>query len=111
MNRDDEPNALVLDIGSYWVRGGFSGDDAPRVLVPPVVGTPKDNKPIDRQRGEKDHYIGDEAQIRREMLTIKHPIEKGIITNWEQMEKVKKFCVFPFQFSHPGFRYGITHFM
>ena len=38
--------------------------------------------------GHKDCYIGDEAQSRRGMLTLRYPIEHGIISNWDDMEKI-----------------------
>merc|ERR1712203_619587 len=33
-------------------------------------------------------YIGDDAQSKRGILLIKYPIEHGIITNWDDMEKI-----------------------
>jgi len=37
---------------------------------------------------DKDCYVGEEAQSKRGMLALKYPIEHGIVTNWDDMEKI-----------------------
>ncbi|CAI7755687.1 unnamed protein product [Closterium sp. NIES-54] len=59
--------ALVFDNGSSMVKGGFAGDDRPRVVVPSVVG---------RSPDENVAYIGDEA------------LSKRIVTEWDDMGKI-----------------------
>ena len=36
----------------------------------------------------KDCYVGDEAACKRGILSLKYPIEHGIVTNWDDMEKI-----------------------
>ena len=36
----------------------------------------------------RDFYIGDEAQSMRGVLTLKYPLEHGIVLNWDDMESV-----------------------
>merc|ERR1712137_330459 len=33
-------------------------------------------------------YVGDEAVAKRGILSLKHPVEHGIVTNWDDMEKI-----------------------
>ena len=55
-----------------------------------VVGYPKQKTAL--VGTDKDYYIGEEAQQKRGMLLLRYPLERGIVQNWDDMEKV---CMAP----------------
>ena len=78
-------NAVIIDNGSGFIKAGFAGDDTPGVVFPSVVG-----KRLNPVSAGQNTYVGDEAQAmsRQGILTISHPLENGIVTNWDDMEKI-----------------------
>lgn len=84
---------MVLDNGSGMCKAGFAGDDGPRAVFPSLIGRPK-LPGIMVGMDTKDAYVGEDAQSRRGVLTLRYPIEHGIVTNWEDMEKIWSHCFY-----------------
>jgi len=82
MSDDEKTAPIVIDNGSMMMKAGFAGDDAPRVIFPSVVAHRQ-------QDGFRSHYyVGNETQSRRDILALKHPVQRGQVTNWDDMEKI-----------------------
>ena len=62
MEEDNEP--VVVDIGSGHLKAGYASDDAPKHLIPMVIGKPK-NKALLVGMETKDSYIGHEVKGKR----------------------------------------------
>jgi actin len=79
---DEDTLAIIIDNGTDMIKSGFAGGN-PRGVFSTVIGTPK--------HGDGNHYIGEEAQTKRDILNLSYPIERGIITNWDDMEKIWQY--------------------
>ncbi|XP_038603315.1 actin-85C-like [Tachyglossus aculeatus] len=82
----DRP-AVILDNGSGLCKAGLSGEQAPRSVLASVVGYPK-GVSLMIGAGQKDYYLGKEAQAKRGILSLRYPLRHGIVTAWDDMEKI-----------------------
>lgn len=87
---------VVVDNGSGNLKAGFAGEDKPRVFISSIVGRPRYQKIMagsltaaneDIFRGD-NAYIGDIVQKHRGILKLSYPLEHGVVTNWDDMERV-----------------------
>lgn len=80
--------AVVLDNGSGMCKAGFAGENNPRSVFPALIGRPKHPPAMLLGYEPTDFYIGNSARNMRGILSLKYPIEHGIVTDWNDMEKV-----------------------
>jgi actin len=88
-----DKTAVVLDNGSGLLKCGFAGEELPRAVFPAIVGRPK-FQGVMIGMGNRDKFVGDEAQAKRGILSIKYPIEHGIVTNWDDLETLWAHAVY-----------------
>jgi actin len=73
-------NTIVLDSGSYETRAGAVAEQ-PQLVFPTIVGFPK-------QGDDANTYFGHEAREHKKTHLIRRPVEHGIVTNFEHMDKI-----------------------
>lgn len=76
----------VIDNGTGYMKAGFSGEEAPRAVFPTLVGKPKPKVLLGSEK--KERLLGQEALEKLGISNINHPIENGVITNWDDIEKI-----------------------
>jgi len=88
---EDKP-AVVIDNGTGMIKAGIAGDEAPKAYFPTVVGYTK----YERLPGSdgKNCLIGEEAIAKKGVLTLKYPLENGIVKDWDDMEKIWRYTYF-----------------
>ena len=80
------PKILIIDFGSSETKIGFSGKLDPQYIIPTVIGYSKFISDFMPGSDIQD-YIGDDAISIRGVLKLHYPINKGVIVDWEQLEK------------------------
>ncbi|XP_011933945.1 PREDICTED: actin-related protein T2 [Cercocebus atys] len=84
----DSP-AVIFDNGSGLCKAGLSGEFGPRHIVSSIVGHLKFQAPS-AGANQKKYFVGEEALYKLEALQLHSPIERGLITGWDDMERLWK---------------------
>ncbi|KAL7747240.1 centractin- actin- protein of the dynactin complex [Sorochytrium milnesiophthora] len=83
-------DVLHLQQGSGIIKAGFAGDTQPKSFFPSCVGRPKHLRAM-AGAVEGDFFIGRKAQELRGLLKINYPMEHGVVTDWDDMERVWQY--------------------
>lgn len=80
----DTDATIMLDLGSFNLKAGFAGEDAPKVVLPSIIGKPKFPGVLVGM-DQKDFYVGNEAKSKKHILELIEPIQNGKISNMEML--------------------------
>jgi len=78
---------VVIDNGSGIIKAGFAGDQVPKCIFPNYMGRPKHIR-IMAGALEGDLFVGPKAEDHRGLLSIRYPMENGIVNDWNDMERI-----------------------
>ncbi|CAO2607872.1 Actr1b [Lemmus lemmus] len=81
---------VVIDNGSGVIKAGFAGDQIPKYCFPNYVGRPKHMR-VMAGALEGDLFIGPKAEEHRGLLTIRYPMEHGVVRDWNDMERIWQY--------------------
>ncbi len=86
-----ENPAVVIDNGSGICKVGFSNEKYPTACFPAIVGTIRKSSNI-MEAEDKTLYVGCEARTKTGIMSLKYPIQRSIIEDWDSMEKIWEHC-------------------
>ncbi|KAJ1779011.1 centractin- actin- protein of the dynactin complex, partial [Coemansia sp. RSA 2523] len=78
---------VVIDNGSGVIKAGFAGDEQPKSFFSTSVGRPKHLRMM-AGAVEGERFIGRQAEELRGLLKVSYPLEHGVVTDWEDMERI-----------------------
>ncbi|MFO7797069.1 MAG: double zinc ribbon domain-containing protein [Promethearchaeati archaeon] len=78
---------IILDVGSAYTKIGFAGESGPRYVFPSITGTEK-YKTVMVDIDARNIYVGNDAMKMRGVLKINHPIERGVILDWDDWYQI-----------------------
>ncbi|XP_065338623.1 actin-related protein 1 [Cloeon dipterum] len=81
---------VVIDNGSGVIKAGFAGDQNPKCRFPNYIGRPKHVR-VMAGALEGDIFVGPKAEEHRGLLSIRYPMEHGIVTDWNDMERIWQY--------------------
>ncbi|DAZ95129.1 TPA: hypothetical protein N0F65_009760 [Lagenidium giganteum] len=94
----EDMEAIVLDNGSGSFKAGFAGEDTPRSVFPTCTGKVKNPEWFASQSAnlkadlrEREFFVGNECQQYREHLEVVHPINRGVVEDWDSLERLWEF--------------------
>ncbi|VDP69632.1 unnamed protein product [Echinostoma caproni] len=70
---------IVLDNGADYLKAGFAGESAPRILVPMLTTHSLSSW------GTAEWFVGEHAKALRRELPVRCPISHGQVTNFEEL--------------------------
>lgn len=83
---------IIIDNGSFSIKSGFNGDNAPRSVIQNVSGTIKEGS--NSIFSDNSYFIGEEAIINSSNLSLKYPLESVGRLDIDEMEDIWSYIFY-----------------
>ena len=92
MEYDEKGKSIIIDNGTGYIKAAISGEEDSKIIIPSCIGKPKSS---DSSYEEKNDYVfGDDIELMKKDLKIEYPINRGIIQDWDLMEKIWGYVLY-----------------
>lgn len=94
---DQGEEFVVVDLGSGFIKVGFSGEDLPRVVIPTCMGEKLADEAAQNGEGKKDtksNKYGVEAfaaNMKDDVYDLHYPIQRGIVVDTDRTTKMLEY--------------------
>ena len=85
------PQTLIIDVGTAYTKVGYAGEESPRFTFPTIIGTEKYHHAIENS---SEVYVGNAALEMRGILSIHHPLQRGVVLNWNNFYSILDYIFF-----------------
>ncbi|MEE9377305.1 MAG: actin family protein [Candidatus Lokiarchaeia archaeon] len=85
------PQTLIIDVGTAYTKVGYAGEESPRFTFPTIIGTEKYHHAIENS---SEVYVGNAALEMRGILSIHHPLQRGVVLDWNNFYSILDYIFF-----------------
>ena len=91
----DDVSAVVFDVGSVSTRAGHAGEDAPKFVLPSLVGQITEEKTEDDMTVESTrNIVGPNIHFRRDNMQLQPLVKQGFIYDINSLESMLSHLCF-----------------
>jgi actin-related protein len=97
-----ETTTVIIDVGSDLTKAGLAGESKPKIVVPTVIGTIKRPNAVRGPMWIGKKYAGDEAIEKKLLCDMSSPVQRGVITNFDNLEVFMRYIHYDAKFALPA---------
>lgn len=86
-------NSVIIDNGTKSVKIGHAGDEAPREIIPTLLGYSK-FPALEIAMDRCDYCVGERVYAKRGLFNLRRPISERRIVDFDVMEKIWHHCLY-----------------